>query len=759
MALGLALPVALLAPWLFGSDLLAPTGVLDRVVPGLPAGPWHSTHLLLSDTVYQFIPWELEVRHALKHLRLPLWSDRLDGGSSPWLNPQAGVLSPIAMLARLGQIQHFLLLALALKILVAFEGTWLLARRLGRSREGALAAAASFSLGGGLMAWALFPHSATVAWVPWLTLGAIVSCRRPTPLAMATTALIAAALLLSGHPETALAGGLFAALCGLGLRRRRTGLRRGLAAAGLAALVGFGLAAPLMVPFLRAVPGSQRTRDMLAIAVPSYDIHPLRPASWFRPTSFAYLRAPVSPRAYGPPYGEHLSQGFDWADALSGYAGLVAFAGAMMAAGLAARDRRVRPFLGFAAAALLLVAGFVPFVRVIAAVPALRVPVWPRLLPIGCLAIAIAAAFGWDLLLHGRGVPSRRGSRESQQVRRWLAAPAFAAAAAISLAVDRSPAMVLLWALLAGAALAAWWRPRAGALILLAALALDLVPWSRRLLPHGESALFYPPNPLAVTLARETGGGSWRTVGLDRLVYPSLLPVYGLAELRPNNVLAPSDQLAVLRLAFGFVPTAANYYAQFRWVDHPLLSFLSVRAVVGNLVLPRPRDLPIVPEPRSLPFLVFRNDRALPRWFVPAAVDVIEPAGLARWIAGLDDPGRVAVFRRQLQGWTPPPPAAAVRAVRLRAATPGHVELEVPGQGSRLLATSLPSPAGWRATAGGRQLPKLTVDGAFLGVVCPEGVSRLALEYVPPGLGVGMGLFALALGALAALLWKARKAA
>jgi len=761
MALGLALPLVVLAPWLFGGDLLAPTGTLDRVLPGLHADPAHATHLLMSDTTYQFLPWELEVRHALRHLRLPLWSDHLDGGSSPWLNPQAAVLSPIAMLARLGQIQNFFVLALAIKILVAFEGTWLLARRLGRSRVAALVAAGSFTLGGGLMSWALFPHSAAVAWVPWLTLGTIVACRRPTSRAVATTALIVAALLLAGHPETALAGGLFAATCGLGLRRRKTGLRRSLVATGVAALVGFGLAAPQLVPFLRAVPGSQRSRDMLAAGMPAYDFHALQPASWFLPAYVAYLRAPVSPRAYGLPYGGRFQGPFDWVDALSGYAGLAAFAGAMVA-GLVLRDRRVWPFLGFAVAALLLVAGLLPVARVIYAVPALRVPAWPRLLPVGCLGIAMAAAFGCDLMLYGRDTGGSRWIRRSRSSAgrrrlRWQVAAALAAAAAISLAVDRSPEVVLLWALLACAALGARWRPGVGALMLVGALALDLIPWSQRLLPHGESGLFYPPNALTATVARETGGGSWRSVGMDLMVYPSLLPVYGLAELRPNNVLAPSDQLEVLRLAFGFAPTASNYYASFARVDHPLLSFLNVRAVVGNIYLPRPRTLVPVPEPRSLPFLVFHNDRALPRWFVPAAVDAIEPAGLASWIAGLEDPARVAVFRDQIGSWALPPATGAMRVVRLLAATPGHLELEVPGQGSRLLATSLPSPAGWRAAAGGRELTRLTVDGAFLGVLCPDGVSRLALDFVPPGMMAGWGLFALALGALAALLWKARK--
>jgi hypothetical protein len=162
--------------------------------------------------------------------RLPFWSDTLEGGSSPWANPQAGVLSPLQMAVRAFPIQHLLLGELFLKLLVAFEGTWLLARLTGRSRPASLLAAAGFSLGGGLFAWALFPITATVAWVPWLAAGVIRLFRHPGPRGIAVTVAITAALLLSGHPETAAFGGLFAAVCGLGLRRRAAGLGRGFGA-------------------------------------------------------------------------------------------------------------------------------------------------------------------------------------------------------------------------------------------------------------------------------------------------------------------------------------------------------------------------------------------------------------------------------------------------------------------------------------------------------------------------------------------------
>ncbi|HVS48672.1 MAG TPA: YfhO family protein, partial [Candidatus Dormibacteraeota bacterium] len=317
------------------------------------------------------------------------------------------------------------------------------------------------------------------------------------------------------------------------------------------------------------------------------------------------------------------------------------------------------------------------------------------------------------------------------------------------------PEVVLVWLLIICAPLAARWRQNFGALLVVGASALDLVPWSQHLLPHGEPELFYPANPLIGTLTRETEGGAWRSIGLYKLIYPSLLPVYGLAELRPNNVLAPSDQLDVLRLAFGFNPTALNYYAAVANVDHPLLSFLNVRAVVGHIYLPQPRTLVPILEPRTLPFLVFRNVHALPRWFVPAAVDLIEPEDLPRWIAELDNAGRVAVFREQMEGFTLPPAAGVVSTARLLVGTSGHVELEVPGRGSRLLATSLPLPAGWQAAGGGRKLSTVTVNGAFLGALCPDGVSRITLDFLPPGIETGVVLFALALGVLSTLYWKA----
>src|SRR5436189_119864 len=83
------------------------------------------------------------------------------------------------------------------KLLVGFQGTWLLARSTGRSRASSLLAAAGFALGGGLFSWALFPVTTTAVWVPWLAAGTVRLCRHPGRRAVATTAAITALILLS----------------------------------------------------------------------------------------------------------------------------------------------------------------------------------------------------------------------------------------------------------------------------------------------------------------------------------------------------------------------------------------------------------------------------------------------------------------------------------------------------------------------------------------------------------------------------------
>lgn len=734
IATGLALPWILLAPWVSSAVVLAPSSVLDNLVPGLTPSALDTHATVLNDAVLQFLPWELEVRRALADHRLPLWSDRVDGGSSPWENPQAQALSPIAMLARAAPLQHFLLVALALEVLVAFEGTWVLARMLGCRAAAATVAGASFALGGGIAAWALFPHTAAAAWAPWVGAACLAVARRPDGRRLGGLALASACLFLSGHPEVALAAVCLAALAALGLRRRGRGLGRTIGACALGGLLGAMLAAPHLVPFALAVPESLRAAERSRVS-PGSPTPSAAQAEWFAGLGERFFRGPFSPVAFGEPYGEGFSGPWGWPVALSSYTGLAAVLGAAAAMGSRAR-RRAAPFVLFAGVALLLASRFSVLEALLLQVPGLRFVELSRFLPVGCLALCVAAGLGW------------------QQLTRPAVGPraALAMAAVVSGIVSASgEAAALLAGLtaagLVAAAVMASRMPRAALLGVGAVVLVDLVPWARAQLPADPAGTFFPATRPLELLARELGEGPWRATGEDYLAYPGVLPAYGIAEVRPHNPMAGGRYLLVLEAAFGFSPDSEEYFSPFANPGHPLLDFLNVRVLVSGRLGPPAAGFEEIRELRAPPLRFYRNREALPRWFAPASVACVPAADVLAQVGRLEDARGVVVAREDCPGGAMSPAVA----VAGRAVEPGLVRLSVGGTGPRVVATSLPGPRGWAAVAAARRLPAFAVNGAFLGVGVPDTVSELAIAYRPPGMVAGCLLAALAATACALL--------
>jgi hypothetical protein len=786
-ALGICLPLAVLLPLPLGNRLLAPTDA--PILANLPDAPRvtrpDEAHGVFNDAVLQLLPWEAEVRRGFAEGHLPLWSDVLDGGSSPWVNPQAAVLSPIAMLGRLVPIEHFLLATLAVKILLAFEGCWLLARALGGRRLGSAFGGAAFALGGPVMAWAVFPLSSVVAWSPWLALGAVRVVRAPAPRAVAAAALILAALLLSGHPEIALAECVIAAGFGLVVARRRRRTRRGgallpLGAAALAAVLGASLAAGSLLPFLWVAPRSLRAARVeaaaatatapTALTAPAVTTAPAAPPvaatataapapaapaapaavppeppafAWFPPGHQRLLLSPLSPWSFGRPFHEPFTGPANWPIAAGGYLGLAALAG--VAAALAGRRRRLAwPLGALALGIFLLAAGFLPWRWLLGALPLGRAAAADRCLPAAALPLAVLAALGLDSLL-------RRPA--------WPARLLGLLAAAASLAVRHDPPLAALWLLIALAVLLAPRRRAAGAVLLALAALCDLATWDWDVLPRGHRELFYPRTPLVAAIASGVAeGGPWRAVAGGFGIYPSLLPMYGVAEVRIDNPMALEQQLRPLAEVFDFRPEGRRYKSAFNHLDHPFLDFLNVRVVVlpaGAAVPPKLEPIAAATSLRGL--RVFRNPAALPRWFLPVSAEVRDRRDVVASLRGLRDPRRVVLAREEVGGWLPAARQWQPDAVRLLQARRGALTLALPevGAGEKLLATSLPFPAGWQARSAGRPAGRplhcLTVNGAYLGVRVPAGVSRVDLSFAPPGFRLGMVLSALAAIAIGGL--------
>jgi hypothetical protein len=252
--------VLLLAGLLFrealsGGEVLSAADYLLRMPPWAADTPrgFVAGNPVLSDQATQFQPWTLLAQRQLDASVLPLWNSLAACGQPLFANMQSALLSPYAIWWHLLPFGAALLAIAVSKLLLAGVGTALLARRLGCSPAAACLAGLAFALGGFEFLWLGHPHSATGALLPlllllverWLERGG----RGWLPV---TWALGVAALVLSGHVETALHVALIVALWAV-LRSAGRPWRARLAT--LAALLGWAVVGALVagvqwVPFV-----------------------------------------------------------------------------------------------------------------------------------------------------------------------------------------------------------------------------------------------------------------------------------------------------------------------------------------------------------------------------------------------------------------------------------------------------------------------------------------------------------------------------
>lgn len=244
-----ALTVLAGAVWLglgMHRGLLLSSDIRSLAFPWQPLCAEHrSGNVDLADPAQQFVPWLQLARRELAAGRVPLWNPFQDGGVPLLGNAQSALGSPLVWPALLLGVERGWNLSLLLRILVAAAGTFLWLRDLGRSRPAAALGAISFGLSGAFVAWLEHPHTLVAAAAPWVLWAAqrVVRTSRPGAL----MALAAAVLLafVGGHPETLLLVALLAGVWVLGLAGWR-----GLGRTTGPALLGAGLAAPLVLPFV-----------------------------------------------------------------------------------------------------------------------------------------------------------------------------------------------------------------------------------------------------------------------------------------------------------------------------------------------------------------------------------------------------------------------------------------------------------------------------------------------------------------------------
>jgi hypothetical protein len=685
---------------------------------------------LLTDVVWQMLPFHILVRQRLARLEAPLWTNDIGTGQPLLGDAQSAPFAPLHLLALPLPPARALTVAVAWQMLLAMLCMHALLHRLGAGTAGCVLAALAFSWGTFAIAWAYHPLGMAAAWLPGLLL-ALVLMADGARGGFGGLVAFAAGMALSGHPETLAHCGLAAFFVAIGLSaavapaRGFAFWRRLVVAAALAAC----LCAPVLLPLAAAIPESQRAA---AVRQNPNRQQPL-------PFSRRSLLTTLQPDYYGSPR-DHVWLGpLNFNELCTGYVGLLplglAFAGAVIG------GRRCASILGGGLVALAIALRAPVLHELFFRIPVIGPGITGRLTLFWAAALAIVSGLTLERWVNNRGP-------------RWLATAALLIAAIGAAALPPPPAPWERAAWITGLASAALalvglhvaplrrWFPW----LVVVGCGLELLVLMGRYQPVVPAAFDLAPPPAVRFLQAQRAVDPTARVaaaGLDFV--PNLNALYGLWDPRSDDPMRPAD---VSRVLAARLMGRADWPQQLilppgRW-DQGLFDYLGVRHFLAphGAALPAPWHK----EFEGIGGVVWGNPDALPLFFFPAqlhrfadhaaAFEATRTNHRLGTDADLSDAGADA--RQQ----------GEVRSIRERS---NGFDLEVSSQTGGVVASSVSFSSGWRGTADGRQARVVEVNSGFLGVEVPAGAPRIELRFRPLGWTVGWLLCG-----LAAVAWGAR---
>jgi hypothetical protein len=705
---------------------------------------------ILSDLAFANIPWRAAVREALVNGRLPLWNRFVLAGNPLLATAQASVFHPSTWLGIFLPLAQSWTFSCAFTLFLALLAAHLFFRELGSSELGALLAAIGWGFSTYVLFWDGWAVGPSIATFPLLLLGLRRLARSPGRGGVGITAAALALSFHGGHPETffhCLAAGGVWFLWEVLARDGRRHARRAVGGLLGAGLVAFGLAAPVLLPLLEALPHSAEYARRLA------ELEGGRPRqSVSAREAMRRLRPAVLPFAHGI-YGRSPVQ-----EARQDGSGMpLAYAGAVLlplaAVGVFARRRERGIFLGLFVAGLAYGASAPILLDATSRLPGFSLALNYRLVFLAPLGLAGLAALGADRVLEERAMARRLA----------VAAAAVAAILAVLFAISDDvfreralpPDFVavsfgeeLLPVLLLGAT-ALLLRNR-GSTVIATAVALLV---AQRYLEMGGVYPTLPARSLAPALpslaSLPRGGDPYRVAAAGEDLRPNGTALFGLEDVRGY------ESLVLRRFEETYPLWCRRQFASHNRIEDvraPFLSYLNARYAVAGPDAPAPAGWTAVT--RGPDVAVFENRGALPRAFVP------------RWIRGEADARKALAEMAEAEDfgetvWVTGPAADAANGnatLRVREIGPDLV-IEADARERVLVATSVPDWPGWRAEASGKKLQTATVDHAFVGFWLPAGRHVVRLHYLPGSFVTGAALSVLAvLGALLTKLLGRRRA-
>jgi hypothetical protein len=789
-------------PAVVGWRELGPQSILDwdplyRIGPPAPR-PISSDH----SPINQHYPRDLALANGLHEGRFDQWNSLVSGGAPLWAE-QGAPFFPLKLPFYLWPSPATYDVYLALRLVLAGLGAYVLARRRGLGHVPALCASAAFELSGASIASLQHGACSPLYTLPWVLLGALEIARSRSRRAVAGAGIALALTASGGHPTLILM--LFCAFAvaiaahmAVAWRAPRRALAIG-GAASLAVLLGLLLAAPSLLPLAE-----------LASVGSSYKNRPSGTVLWNLQLIESRMTLPIalfSPGALQALLPRFQSL-FDFAPALGMLALVLGIAGML-------RGALDLPLVAVAVFGIGL-ACFPPGFAWLHDLPGLRLvlPTYPW--PLVLIAVTQAAGQGVANLSERRGrravliafVLAILGSTSLLVVAeivvadikgdpklfgtdrfgtglhdviagragaaRLLAPPLFAAAAlGVALALRRKGS------------------ERAGGMVLAALIALELLvevipmTWTR-----ASQVLDGSPSSAVRFLRERQSDGESRMVALPYTVgQPMTGMIFGLSDFRGS---AP---LPVGRYQ-DYLTTIDRRSAQFTYQDilrvrSPLLDLAAVRYLVfaragldtkpldadSVLVFPPDRppendpDLPVVYGDDAV--VVFENRDALPRarvvhHVVPADDRSAATRQLAQWNAGVEPTAgagtgpRDAVIvepdergRRPLP--FPPPPAAPSDAESVLiepSRDPDRLVLDARLASDGFVVVADTYYPGWRAWVDGEPTEIFPANLMFRAVRVPAGAHTIEFRYQPDSFRYGVMLFVCGVLATTMLMWR-----
>ncbi len=762
----------LFGPSLTGQKILLPLDILARPGVYLPTEPKFPHDYVLADLVTEWEPVRLFAISEFKAGRLPMW-DPYQYAGCPLVCAR---FSPFFLLGCCSSSPRILAWTQLLTAIVAGLGAYLFFRcSLRVSFWAAAIAAWCYPLTGFFTFWQGAPAGFPVLWLPWVLLAVDRTICR-AKFAPVGLSIVSGLTLVSGQIDTAgqtlLVSGLYA---GWRLWDRYRGnwfgkqVRRTIGVLVVGWLLGFLLASPYLLPLLEYA----RTGARLNQRAAGREERP--------PVGLSALPQVVLPDVYGTTHNDSLliAPPVQPESAGGAYAGLFA---TFLAAPMAWCSRRHRSaiyfwcFLGFFGLTWTLnIPGFVALLRL----PGLKMLSWNRLVFATAFAILALAAIGLDAL--GRRFVHRR---------KYFLLPAGLLAVtmfwcfyhtlflpepiATSLAAMVSQHQSFRWihdvdgvqrvqawfstyyavsAALCGIGIMGWWlvwlRPLRAkwAVAALGTLMLADMLW----FAHDRSAqcdptLYYPPIPALEDVAKAAPG---RIIGIGCLP-AGLSQVVGLKDIRGYDAVDPERLVTLLRRTgkdpydTPFSPAAVqtlvprfSFEPPNKIEISPILDMLNVRYVIGR-GSPSPEMRPTF---QSADYVVFENQRALPRVFVPKHIETVPNAETRVEKLGSPEfnPREIAYVESPVDL-----PASCAGRAEIVDEIPNRVSVTVQMETPGLVVLADSWDKGWTARLNGSPAPILRVNHAVRGVVAPAGASRVEFSYDPASFRLGLHLSELA---------------